>query len=115
MGVIREYEDSYVMTEDTKMTILLIVIPKEFLKDMREVYNKGKCVNNYNAFLQRLYDEIADRKQDAEGNKGLKGIMAVIPDNGAEMTAMMPLSPLLPSASCLRSAISSYNLCRKAL
>ena len=85
MGVIKEYEDSYVMTEDTKMTILLTVIPKEYLKDMREVYNKGKCANNYHAFLQKLYDEIADRKQDAEGNKGLKGIMAVNPDNGAEI------------------------------
>ena len=84
LGLIREYEDSYVMTEDTRMTILLTMIPKDFLKDMRETYNKGDCKDNYHAFLQKLYDEIADRKQDAEGNKGLKGVMAINFDNGAE-------------------------------
>ena len=84
LGLIKEYEDAYILSEDTKMTLLLTMIPKEFVKDMRDIYNKGDCKNDFHAFRQKLLDEIADRKQDAEGTKGLKGIMGVATDDGAE-------------------------------
>ena len=84
LGLIKEYDEPYDMSEDTKMTILMTIMLKEFLKDMRAIYNKKECEDNFHAFRQRLYDEIADRKQDAEGTKGIKGIMGVANDDGAE-------------------------------
>ena len=80
----KEYEDSYTITEDTKITILLNIMPKEYIKDMRDVYNRGECMNDFHKFRQRLLDEIADRRQDMEGVKGLKNIGALSEENSGE-------------------------------
>ena len=59
-------------------------MPKEYIKDMRDVYNRGECTNDFHKFRQRLLDEIADRRQDMEGVKGLKNIGAFNGEDNGE-------------------------------
>ena len=75
ISLIKEYEETYTISDDNKMTILLGIIPKDYIKEMREIYNKSE--EDYHAFHQRLMDEIADRKQDAENLKPGKNLSAL--------------------------------------
>ena len=82
LNLIKEYENSYEISDDNKITILLNIMPKDYIKDMREFYNqKGQDEISYHDFHQKLQDEIANRKQDAEGLKGLKNLSAVGADD----------------------------------
>lgn len=51
------------------MTILLKVMPKEFIKDLRDIYNKS-TITKYYDFEQALHDEIYNKKLDEDMAKG---------------------------------------------
>ena len=82
IAIIKEFDPGYVITEDTKMTILLSIIPKEYIKDMRDAYNNH--TGDYHSFHQKLLDEIADRKLDAETSRGAKNVSEVTTPNCGE-------------------------------
>ncbi len=70
---IKQMEPSYDIGEDTRKTILLKIMPKEFIKDLRDVYNKDHqpgTARTYYDFEQALQDEISNRKMDEEMAKG---------------------------------------------
>ena len=56
------------------MDTILLMLELHPAKDLRDVCNKGACTDNYHAYLQKLKDEIADRKQDMEDSTGLKSM-----------------------------------------
>ena len=60
-----EVEDkSFQIDDDTRMTILMKVMPKEYVKDMREKYHKDEYKDDYHKSEQALFDEILTRKMD---------------------------------------------------
>ena len=50
-------------------TILLKIMPPEYVKDMREQLAQGKHEDDYFSFEQALFDEINTRKMDEESRK----------------------------------------------
>ena len=77
-----EEEQSYKMSDDTKQTILLRIMPQEYVKDMRELLTSGKYNDDYYGFEQALYDEINTRKMDEESRKGSGRIGAITEKEG---------------------------------
>ena len=88
IDTIKQSEGGYKLEHDTRMTILLKIMPKEYIKDLRDIYNKGE-IKNYYDFEQALQDEIANRRMDEEMAKG--GTINELRDNEP-----MPESPELP-------------------
>ena len=66
---IMEEDPSYKMDEETMQTILLKIMPMEYVKDMRERLTDGKFDGDYYGFEQELFDEISTRKMDEESRK----------------------------------------------
>ena len=79
-----EEEQSYKMSDDTKQTILLRIMPQEYVKDMRELLTSGKYNDDYYGFEQALYDEINTRKMDEESRKGGGRIGVITEKEGGE-------------------------------
>ena len=66
-----EKEDStFTMNDDTKMTLLIKIAPKEYVKDLRENYFKAEYKDKYHLLEQALFDEILTRKMDDDAIKG---------------------------------------------
>ena len=59
-------------------------MPEEYIKDMRDVCNRGECKDDVHAFRKIHLDEIADRKQDMEGAKSLKNMGALNEEHNGE-------------------------------
>ena len=64
-----EQEDTLHMDDDTRITILMNIMPKEFVKDMRDKLNRERYVS-FHDFELALHDEIQERKMDSVANKG---------------------------------------------
>jgi hypothetical protein len=64
-----EEDKDYKMDDETMQTILLKIMPQDFVKDMREQLTQGKHHKDYHGFEQALFDEIATRKMDEESRK----------------------------------------------
>jgi len=62
-------EDKLTMDDDMRMTLMLGIMPKEYVKEMREKLNKDK-ITELHDFEQALQDEINDRKMDSEMARG---------------------------------------------
>ena len=69
---ILEEDPHYVMTDETMQTILLKIMPQEYVKDMREQLTQGKHEDDYYSFEQALFDEINTRKMDEDSRKHTK-------------------------------------------
>jgi len=67
--LIMEEDSNYRMDEETMQTILLKIMPQDFVKDMREKLTEGKFQNDYYGFEQELFDEMATRKMDEDSKK----------------------------------------------
>jgi hypothetical protein len=67
--LIAEEDAKYHMDDETMQTILLKIMPAEYVKDMREQLTQGKHVDDYHGFEQALFDEIATRKMDEDSRK----------------------------------------------
>ena len=62
--MIVEEDTKYKMDDETMQTILLKIVPPEYVKDMREQLAQGKHEDDYFSFDQALFDEINTRKMD---------------------------------------------------
>ena len=69
IDTITQMEEGYVLNDDTRMTILLKIMPKEYIEDLRDIYTKGE-ITEYHDFEQALQDEISNGKMDDEMAKG---------------------------------------------
>ena len=67
--MIVEEDPKYKMDDETMQTILLKIMPPEYVKDMREQLAQGKHEDDYFSFEQALFDEINTRKMDEESRK----------------------------------------------
>ena len=64
-----EEDPKYKMDDETMQTILLKIMPHEYVKGMREQLAQGKHEDDYFNFEQALFDEINTRKMDEESRK----------------------------------------------
>ena len=64
-----EEDKSYKMDDETMQTILLKIMPQEYVKDMRDKLTEGKYRDDYHGFEQELFDEVSTRKMDEESRK----------------------------------------------
>ena len=69
--MIVEEDPKYKMDDETMQTILLKIMPSEYVKDMREQLAQGKHEDDYFSFEQALFDEINTRKLDEESRNVL--------------------------------------------
>ena len=65
------------LDDETLQTLLMKIIPNDFVKSMRELLTQGRYINDYHGFEQALFDEISTRKMDEDAGKGSPGIHAV--------------------------------------
>ena len=61
-----EEDPRYRMDDETMQTILLKVMPQDYVKDMRDKLTDGRFENDYHGFEQELFDKISTRKMDKE-------------------------------------------------
>ena len=64
-----EEDPHYKMDDETMQTILLKIMPQDFVKTMRDKLTEGKYHNDYHGFEQELFDEVSTRKMDEESRK----------------------------------------------
>ena len=64
-----EEDPHYKMDDEMMQTILLKIMPQDFVKDMRDKLTEGKYQNDYHGFEQELFDEVSTRKMDEESRK----------------------------------------------
>ena len=83
--MIVEEDPKYKMDDETMHTILLKIMPPEYVKDMREQLAQGKHEDDYFSFEQALFDEINTRKMDEESRKK-GGRINVINNSGDDDT-----------------------------
>ena len=76
---------------ETLPTLLLQIIPNDFLKAMRELLTQERYINDYHGFEQALFDET--RKMDEDARKQNRGIHAV--GNNTEVLEQDNTSPHL--------------------
>ena len=65
------------MDDETLQTLLMKIIPNDFVKSMRELLTQGRYINDYHGFEEALFDEISTRKMDEDARKGSPGIHAI--------------------------------------
>ena len=64
-----EEDLNYKMDDETMQTILLKIMPQDYIKDMRDKLTSGKFENDYHGFEQELFDQMSTRKMDEESRK----------------------------------------------
>ena len=64
-----EEDPRYRMDDETMQTILLKVMPQDYVKDMRDKLTDGRFENDYHGFEQELFDQIGTRKMDEDARK----------------------------------------------
>ena len=67
--MIVEEDPKFKMDDETMQTILLKIMPPEYVKVMREQLAQGNHEDDYFSFEQALFDEINTRKMDEESRK----------------------------------------------
>ena len=55
--MIKQEEEGYKLDDDTMVTLLFKIMPKEYVKDLRDKLNKVR-VQDYHGFEQAPFDEI---------------------------------------------------------
>ena len=74
---ILEEDPDYELDDETLQTLLMKIIPNDFVKAMRQLPTQERYVSDYHGFEQALLDEISTRKMDEDARKGSPGIHAV--------------------------------------
>ena len=70
IDLVEKDDCEFQLNDDTRMTLLIKMAPKEYVKDLREKYLKPEYKDRYHMLEQALYDEILTRKMDDEAMKG---------------------------------------------
>jgi hypothetical protein len=92
IDMVEKDDEDFVLTEDTKMTLLIKMAPKEYVKDLREKYLKPEFKNQYYMLEQALFDEILTRKMDDDAVRG--GNLGALSHDGAPSGDADPAKPL---------------------
>ena len=61
-----EEDPNYKLDDETLQTLLMTIIPIDFVKSMRQLLTQGRYINDYHGFEQALFDEISTRKMDED-------------------------------------------------
>ena len=72
-----EEDPRYRMDDETMQTILLKVMPQDYVKDMRDKLTDGRFENDYHGFEQELFDQIGTRNMDEDARKPVGSIGGV--------------------------------------
>ena len=72
-----EEDPNYKLDDETLQTLLMTILPNDFVKSMRQLLTQAGYNNDYHGFEQALFDEISTRKMDEDARKGSPGVHAV--------------------------------------
>ena len=81
--VVTEFDQSE-LDEEMKRTILMTIMPKDYVEYMRDKFMEEKYKDNYHAFEQELYDRISQKKIDEEQKKGINQLASTQDDKRQE-------------------------------
>ena len=87
-GEVRRYDPKFELNEDTKKTLLMKIIFRDFAKVMRENFDKH---HDFDSLETQLYTEIATRQMEEDHYGKGKNIQAVVEDAARDAAYMAEL------------------------
>ena len=87
-GEVRRYDPKFELNEDTKKTLLMKIIHRDFAKVMRENFDKH---HDFDSLETQLYTEIATRQMEEDHYGKGKNIQAVVEDAARDAAYMAEL------------------------